>query len=108
MPKVSCIGGVEITFEYSRHVGPRFVHGSVTLQFDGHLPYEFLSTAIWPTSDNYERAIREGIEAVLREHLGGLEKTRVLLKRIAWDDVNSCELGFRHAARAATKAAFEV
>jgi hypothetical protein len=108
MSNARAILGVEVSFEYSRHVGPRFIHGAVTLQFDGHLPYEFLSTAVWPTSDNYEAAIREAVEEVLRERLGGLEKTRVLLKRVGWDDVNSCEAGFRCAAEVATKAAFEV
>jgi hypothetical protein len=101
-------GGIEITLEFFRHVGPRYFHGAVTLQFDSDLPYEFVSTAVWATSDNYENAIREGVEAVLLDRLGSLAKTRVLLKRIAWDDAASCEAGFRSAAIAATKAAFNV
>ena len=52
-------GGVEITFEYSRHVGPRYIHGALTLQFYPNLQHEFISTASWPTSDNYEKEIRE-------------------------------------------------
>lgn len=101
-------GGIEITLEFSRHVGARYIHGAVTLQFDSHLPYSFESHAIWPTSDNYEMAIQETVEEILRERLGDLSKTRVLLKRVGWDEVNSCESGFRRAARAATNAAFEV
>lgn len=100
--------GIEVTLEFSRYVGPRYIHGAVTLMFDSHLPYSFQSQAVWPTSDNYEVAIQEAVEEILRERLGGLNKTRVLLKRIAWDEVNSCESGFRRAAKAATIAAFEV
>src|SRR5262249_52932732 len=36
-------GQVEITFRYSRHVGPRQVHGGLTLQFDSLRPYAFVS-----------------------------------------------------------------
>ncbi len=101
-------GGIEVALEFSRHLGPRYIHGAVTLQFDSHLPYAFVSSAIWPTSENYETAIREAVEEVLLERLGTLEKTRVLLKHVGWNEVNSCEAGFRRAARAATNAAFEV
>jgi len=101
------LGGVEVTLEYSRHVGPRLVHGAVTLNFDSSQPYAFVSHAAWP-ADNYETAVRDGVEGVLRERLGALEKTRVVLKRIVWDEVNSCEVGFKRAAEAATRAAFEV
>jgi hypothetical protein len=101
-------GQVEVTFEYSRHVGPRFVHGAVTLLFDALQPYQFVSKATWPTTDNYEAAIRKAVEQVLIEHRGSLENTLVALKRVGWDDVASCEMGFVKAARAATKAAFEV
>ena len=101
-------GGIEVTFEFSRHLGPRYVHGSVTLQFSSHLPYTFESTAVWPVSDNYEVAVQESVEEVLLAYLGDLSKTHVLLKRINWDEVSSCEAGFRQAARAATKAAFEI
>jgi hypothetical protein len=108
MNPVPTVGGVQITFEYFRHVGPRYIHGGVTLSLDAQLPYSFSSEASWPTGDNYEEAIREAIEEVLRERLGGLTRTQVVLKRITWDTVSSCQLGFARAARAATSAAFEV
>jgi hypothetical protein len=67
-----------------------------------------VSVAVWPTSDSYETAIRESIEGVLMERLGNLDRTRVTLKSIGWDEVASCEFGFRRAAKVATEAAFEV
>ena len=84
--RVGIDGGIEVTFEFSRHVGSRYIHGAVTLQFDSHLPYSFQSKAVWPTSDNYEAAIQEAVEEVLRERLGGLNKTRVMLSRVGWDE----------------------
>jgi hypothetical protein len=101
-------GQVEITFKYSRHVGPTFVHGGVTLQFDALQPYGFSSRAQWPDAGNYETAVREAVEQVLRERQGQIETTQVILKAIEWDEVASCEVGFRKASQAATRAAFEV
>jgi hypothetical protein len=101
-------GGVEVSFEFRRHVGGKYIQGAVGLQFDDHFPYEFVSVAVWPTSDNYEIAIRESIEGVLMERLGNLDRTRVTLKSIVWDDVASCESGFRRAAKVATEVAFDV
>ena len=101
-------GQVEISFRYSRHVGPKYVHGGLTLQFDSLKPYAFITRASWPGTDNYETSIRQAVEEVLRERQGHLASTLVVLKQIEWDDIASCEIGFRRAAAAATRAAFEV
>lgn len=101
-------GQVEVSFSYSRHVGPRYIHGAVTLQLDATQPYSFSSVAHWPTGESYEAQIRESVEEVLLEHQGHLHKTSVVLKKIEWDDAASCEAGFRRAARAACQAAFIV
>ena len=64
-------GQIEVTFGYRRHVGGRFVHGCVTLQFDSLRPYSFDSQAQWPPSgDNYEPAIREAVEDTLQKCQG--------------------------------------
>jgi hypothetical protein len=96
---------IEITFEYSRYVGPRYIRGGVTLQFDSSQPYTFTSHAHWPV-ESYESAVRAEVEQVLREKFGNLERVKVVLTRIMWDDVASNEMGFRRAARAAAEAAF--
>src|SRR5687767_5992368 len=99
-------GQIEVTFEFARHVGPRFIHGAVTLSFDALRPYAFISKAQWPHTDNCEAAIRKAVEEVLLEYQGHLKSTEVILKRIRWDEVASCEAGFSRAAREATKSAF--
>ncbi len=75
-------GQVEITFSYSRHIGPRYVHGGLTLQFDSRQPYTFVSRAQWPGTDDYETSIREAVEQALRERQGHTESTLVVLTRI--------------------------
>jgi hypothetical protein len=100
-------GQVEITFRFSRHIGGTFIQGGLTLQLDGLKPYAFVSRAHWPATDNYEAAVRETVEQVLQERQGHLASTHVTLKAIDWDDVTSCEIGFRSAARAAIHAAFD-
>jgi hypothetical protein len=101
-------GQIEVTFGYRRHHGAKFVHGCVTLRFDSSRPYGFISEARWPAADNYETAVREVVEATLRECQGQIDSTHVVLVRIEWDDVASCEVGFRKAAAAATLSAFGV
>ena len=99
-------GEVTVSFEFSRHVGPRFVHGAVTLQFSRGNGFEFRSEAAWP-QEHYTAAIEGAVRDVLSE-LGALESTACLLRSVRWDEVNSCEVGFVAAAREATRAAFEV
>lgn len=103
-------GQVEITFEYSRHVGPRYDHGGVTISFDALQPYSFSSEAEWPSKSwsqvEIEAAIRESVEEVLRARMGTLRMVRVILKAVAIHPVDSSVHGFRNAARVATEAAF--
>ena len=101
-------GQVEITFEYRRHIGPKFIHGAVTLQLDSLKPYSFRSEAIWPGSDDYTDIIREEVEVTLLERVGSLSNVSVVLKSISFDPINSCAEGFRLAARAAIEASFLV
>jgi hypothetical protein len=101
-------GQVVVSFEFSRHVGPRFVHGGLRLRFDLSRPYSFESIARWPSADNYEAQIRRAVEAVLVERLGSLTRCQVTLEDIVWDPVNSCEVGFARAASAAAEMAFRV
>jgi hypothetical protein len=101
-------GQVEITFEYARHLGPRFIHGAVQLQFDALQPYSFRSEAQWPSGDDYSSCIRQEVESVLVERLGSLLKVAVVLKSVSFDPLSSSVEGFRRAARVATEAAFSV
>jgi hypothetical protein len=87
-------GQVLVTFAYSRHVGPTYKHGGVSLSFDALQPYSFESRAQWPTTDNYEAQVRAAVESVLLERCGALDRCRVVLERIFWDDVHSCAIGF--------------
>jgi hypothetical protein len=103
----SRIHETELTFEFRRHVGGRFVHGCVTLRLESCEHYEFSSFAAWPLAENHDGAVRQSVEQVLIERLGTLDGTKVVLSSIRWDPVSSSEAGFRRAARAATIAAFE-
>jgi len=102
------LGQIQITFSYSRHVGPTYILGGLTLRFDSLRPYSFVSRAQWPSTDNYETSVRQAVEHVLRERQGHMDTTSVVLVRIEWDDVSSCQLGFERAAAAATRATFEL
>jgi hypothetical protein len=83
------------------------MHGGVKLRFESGDAFSFLSNASWPSSDNYEAAIRQGVESVFIERFGALSPVRVTLEDVSWDPINSCEAGFRSAARAATIACLD-
>lgn len=102
------IGEIEVSFAFARHVGPRLIHGAVTLLFDGSRRYSFKSDALWPRTDNYEDVVRIAIEEALQQVQGHLDSPAVILKSIQWDEVSSCKSGFERAARSAILAAFEV
>jgi hypothetical protein len=101
------IGLQEVSHTHLTHVGPRSIHGSVTLQFDGNKPYSFTSHARWPHGENYEDAIRLAVETVLRAKLGSLDRVAVVLKSIDVDPFSSCQAGFERAARAAALSLFQ-
>lgn len=102
------IGQIEVSFAFSRHMGPRNMHGAVTLQFDSLRSYSFTSNVRWPDGNNYDEPVRLAIEETLQEMQGHIKGPSVLLKGIEWDDVSSCQSAFVRAAKAATRAAFEV
>ena len=99
-------GQVEISFTYRRHMGPKFIHGSVKLRFDSLRPYSFTSYAVWPETDNYEKYVQEGVEKALIELTGSLKETKVTLIEVNFDEVDSAPAGFRSAAYVATYTAF--
>lgn len=100
-------GAVELGLRFSRHVGPRFISGSVVLRFARAASFSFSSEAVWP-AENCDTAVREGVEDALRQRLTVSDSVAVVLKSIEWDAVASCALGFKQAASAATEAAFIV
>ncbi len=100
-------GDVTVRFEYTRHVGPRHVHGAVALQFARASAFQFTSVVTWPGSDDFDAAVAEAVRDVLAAR-GVLAQTSCKLVSVGWDALASCRSGFAAAARAATLAAFEV
>jgi hypothetical protein len=100
-------GYVTVSFEYSRVVGPKSIHGGVTLSFAPAEAYSFASSARWPATDNYVDAVRRGVEEALLGKGPSLPSVRATLKAVTWHDIDSCEHGFHTAARIAASAAFE-
>src|SRR5262249_6000097 len=100
------IGLVHVSYALATVVGPRSIHGSVSLRFDGSRPYSFVSRAQWPDSGNYENAVRTAVEGVLLDKLGSLDRVAVALPRIQFDPIHSCQVGFERAARRATLSLF--
>jgi hypothetical protein len=90
-----------------RHLGPRFTHGCVTLQFSLAESFVFSSIATWPDA-NHDAAVRTGVQEALAERMKEPYAVAVVLKAIESDAVSSCEEGFRLAARAATLSSFVV
>jgi hypothetical protein len=84
------------------------MHGGVSLRIDGTKPYSFRSLVTWPGTENYDDAVRLGVEEILRERFGNLDQVAIVLESISWDEISSTYYGFNRAARAAILGAFEV
>ena len=108
MKTTQSAGQVSISFEYTRHIGPRYIHGGVTILFDALKNYSFTSNVSWPTGENYDDDIRVSIEDAIRSIQGHIEFPAVVLDKIIWNEFSSCRSGFIRAARAATLAAYDV
>ncbi len=95
---------VSATCESHRNVGPRGVHGCVTLEFEPASEFSFSSSANWPAGDNYDSIV----EAAVRETMSEMRLTRMYacrLTSIKWHDVDSCAKGFALVSRFAVFAA---
>jgi hypothetical protein len=95
------IGETKVTFEYAQHVGPRFIHGGVTLKFEPANQFAFHSIVQWPTADNYAASVENGVRLALASR-GVIDCYRCTLEAIKWHDHDSSATGFERAARAAT------
>ena len=95
-------GEVEVTYEYRRHLGPRFARAGVRLRFSSSHRFLYSSVAVWPARDQYDDVVRDGITDSLMTGRGTTDGVRVELLGITWDDVESSADAFRRAARAAT------
>jgi hypothetical protein len=101
-------GQVEISLEFKRHVGPRYIHGAVQISFDSLQPYSFSSEAVWPQGAAHDLIVQEAVEEVLLQRNGTLDRVRVVLRSVNRDPTNPSAEGFRRATLAATEAAFSV
>ena len=97
----------EVSFAFRRHVGPRFVHGGVTLTFQASERFMFLSQVTWP-DEQLDDVVAQEVRAVLADVGPEHEAMLVVLKAIEWDEMNSSASGFTRAARAATLAALQL
>lgn len=92
------------TCETHRNVGPRGIHGCVTLEFERAPDFRFTSVATWPQTDNYDLAVERAVQETLVQ-LQSPYTFACRLVSIQWHSVDSCQSGFEFAARLATRAA---
>jgi translation elongation factor EF-G len=96
-------GQFEITYGFRRHLGPRFQHADVTIQFLFHDKYEFSSLAKW-SQENYDDTVERGIKDGLSDLGYDLEKgIKITLTNIGYHEVDSSEWAFYLAAKCAAK-----
>lgn len=97
----------DVSMSINRNVGPRSVHGAVTLGFRTSDVFEFCSQVIWPEDDNYDSNVLAGIHEGFIQCLSQIPPCKVTLSAIDYHPMNSCAAGFQSAARNATIAACE-
>lgn len=94
------------TCETHRNVGPRGIHGCVTLEFERAPEFRFSSSVTWPQGNNYdlaiENAVRDALIEIKTDHIFACR-----LVGIRWHPIDSCQAGFVFVSRCATHAALE-
>ena len=77
------------------------------LRFEPAEEFAFCDMVAWPAEiGNYSAAVEEVIREVLSKH-DALHTTSVTLESAQFHSVNSCESGFKIAARFAVESAFQ-
>ncbi len=102
------LGGIEVQYRFRRHVGPRYVHGDVVIDFATSESYRFASEVQWP-SDNWTAAVERGAIDGLRE--AGYDPdqgVQITLREVQVQEVDSCEAGFYKAAKCAARSCREL
>jgi hypothetical protein len=94
----------EVSFSFRRSVGPRLVHGAVTLSFQQSKEFIFISAVTWP-EEELDEAVAKAVKEALATGGPNAVAMQVVLKSIEWDEIHSSASGFARAARAATLAA---
>jgi len=94
------------TCETHRNVGPRGVHGGVTLEFERSAEFSFVSEVTWPAGDNLDAAVENAVRKALAK-IQSIYNYRCRLVAIKWHPVDSCQAGFAFVATRATHAALD-
>jgi hypothetical protein len=92
-------GQIKISFQFSEHVGPRFIAAGLTMRLEYADDYKFVSNAVWE-SDDYTEAVDRGvldglIESKIDPELG----IHVTLLQINFDPIDSSWMSFYAAAK---------
>ena len=97
----------EVNEVYQVHTGGRSIYGEVFLSAEPHDSFKFNSLVVWPDKgheDMYNKMVMHGIIDVLFTYTDTpILGVSIVLKKIGWDEIDSCAIGYYHAARKAIK-----
>ncbi len=93
------LGYIKISFQFSEHVGARFIAAGLTLRLEYADDYKFVSNAVWESED-YTKAVERGvfdglIESEINPELG----IHITLLQVAFHPIDSSEMAFYAAAK---------
>lgn len=97
------------SFKFQRQPGPRFMHAEVTLLFEPHEKFEFISEAQWPEGCDYQEFVRFGCYSKLFGQFGAhaTVPVKVTLQNIVFSPQDSSGMAFQAAAEGATEKALK-
>lgn len=102
---LAIINKVEVNEKYQVHTGGRTIFGELSLVAEPSDKFSFKNQVTWPDekfSEMYDKMILHGLLDVL---FGHTEKPilgmSIVLKEIGWDEIDSCPIGYYHAAKKA-------
>ncbi len=98
---------ITVTEEYRVHTGGRSIYAEVCLFAKPNKCFEYISLVEWPDSKHseiYDEYVLHGVLDILFTYsIDPILGISVTLKKIGWDEKESCAIGFYHAACMPTK-----
>jgi hypothetical protein len=93
------LGQIKISFQFSEHVGPRFITAGLTVKLEYADDFKFVSNVVWE-SDDYTEAIERGIfDGLIESEIDPELGIHITLLQVDVDPIDSSEMAFYAAAK---------
>ena len=93
------LGQIKISFQFSEHVGPRFIAAGLTMRLEYADDYKFVSNAVWESEDYTEAVERGVLDGLIESEIDPELGIHITLLQVDFDPIDSSWMAFYAAAK---------